>query len=93
MLDLAPSSLKKRRAHASVKEQMIISHDHYYSRVCTGVVFQIKIILPVNIGGQKLEAKIRTAKDELYEMNKGGAVEGASSKLFHEIMFHELFPD
>ena len=26
--------------------------------------------------------------DELYEMNKGRAIEGTSSKLFHEIMFH-----
>ena len=68
-----------------------------YSRVCTSIIFQIEIILSVDkISRLEMESKIITRPkigDELYEMNKGRAIEGTLSKLFHEIMFYVLFPD
>ena len=42
----------------------------------------------------RLEIRITRPKigDELYEMNKGRAIQYTLSKLFHKFMFHILFP-
>ena len=65
------------------------------SRVCTSVIFQIEIILPVDNITVRNGSKTTLPKigDELYVMDKGRAIEATLSKLFHEIMFYVLFPD
>jgi hypothetical protein len=81
VLDLAPGNLERSGACLFLKDRRLYP------------IFQIKIIFPVDNIMVRTWKSLQKIGDKLYEMNKGRTIEGALSKLFHEIMLHVLLPE